>query len=123
MDNHRSQEGAFDSVDTIKAVIEALFTQDVPTQYIRDLRELDSGFTTKISPFYNDVVINVKRVVRQRDTISSKLFTATLENVTRELEWEDMGVKVDGRHLHHLTPSISQAKQILAGFNRVCGNV
>ncbi|KAK6764566.1 hypothetical protein RB195_024765 [Necator americanus] len=41
---------------------------------------------------------------------------ATLENAMRKLEWDDMGVKVDGRQLHHLrfaddivliTPSIS----------------
>ncbi|VDP61335.1 unnamed protein product, partial [Heligmosomoides polygyrus] len=50
----------FDSVET-EAAINALLTQDVPTQYIRVLRELYSGFTTKISPFYNDVVIDVKR--------------------------------------------------------------
>ncbi|VDP38868.1 unnamed protein product [Heligmosomoides polygyrus] len=50
----------------------------------------------------------------------------------RELEWEDMGVKVDVRHLHHLrfandialiTPSISEAERVLADFDRVCGNV
>ncbi|VDO91809.1 unnamed protein product [Heligmosomoides polygyrus] len=48
------------------------------------------------------------------------------------LEWEDMGVKVDGRQLYHLrladdivliTPSISQAERLLADFDRVCGNV
>ncbi|KAK6737640.1 hypothetical protein RB195_020009 [Necator americanus] len=46
-----------------------------------------------------------------------ELYT-TLENAMRKLEWDDMGVKVDGRQLHHLrfaddivliTPSISQA--------------
>ncbi|VDO90361.1 unnamed protein product [Heligmosomoides polygyrus] len=50
----------------------------------------------------------------------------------RELEREDMGVKVDGRQLHHLrfaedivliTPSISHAERMLADFDRVCGNV
>ncbi|VDO82664.1 unnamed protein product [Heligmosomoides polygyrus] len=109
-----------------------MLTQGVPTQYIRVLRELYSGFTTKISPFYNEVVIDVKRGVRQWDTISSKPFSATLENVMSELEWEDMEVKVDGRQLHHLrfaddivliTPSISQAERMLADFDRVCGNV
>uniref|UniRef100_A0A183FIA0 DUF503 domain-containing protein n=1 Tax=Heligmosomoides polygyrus TaxID=6339 RepID=A0A183FIA0_HELPZ len=60
---------------------------------------LYSGFTTKISPFYNDVVITVKRVARQRDTISSKFFSAILEDVMRELEWEDIRVKVDVRNL------------------------
>ncbi|VDP27133.1 unnamed protein product [Heligmosomoides polygyrus] len=50
----------------------------------------------------------------------------------RELEWGDMGLKDDGRQLHHLrfaddivliTPSISQAARMLADFDRVCVNV
>uniref|UniRef100_A0A183GA40 Reverse transcriptase domain-containing protein n=1 Tax=Heligmosomoides polygyrus TaxID=6339 RepID=A0A183GA40_HELPZ len=79
---------AFNSVET-EAVLEALLTQGVPTQYIRVLRELYSGFTTKISSFYNAVVIDVRK-------------GATLENVMLELEWEDVEVKVDGQQLHHL---------------------
>ncbi|KAK6733759.1 hypothetical protein RB195_017489 [Necator americanus] len=47
-----------------------------------------------------------------------------------KLEWDDMGVKVDGRQLHHLrfaddivliTPSISQAERMLTEFNETCG--
>uniref|UniRef100_A0A183GNC6 Annexin n=1 Tax=Heligmosomoides polygyrus TaxID=6339 RepID=A0A183GNC6_HELPZ len=58
------QKKAFDTVES-EAVIDALLTQEVPAQYIRVLRELYSGFATKISPFYNDVVIEVKRWIRQ----------------------------------------------------------
>ncbi|KAK6762590.1 hypothetical protein RB195_023350 [Necator americanus] len=48
----------------------------------------------------------------------------------RKLEWDDMGVKVDGRQLHHLrfaddmvlvTPSISQAERMLTEFDETCG--
>uniref|UniRef100_A0A7I4YB57 Reverse transcriptase domain-containing protein n=1 Tax=Haemonchus contortus TaxID=6289 RepID=A0A7I4YB57_HAECO len=28
--------------------------------------------------------------------------SAALENIMRHLEWEDLGVNVDGRYLHHL---------------------
>ncbi|KAK6734840.1 hypothetical protein RB195_018183 [Necator americanus] len=79
-----------------EAVMEALDNQGVPTQYIKG------------------------------DTISPKIFTATLENAMRKLEWDDMGVKVDGRQLHHLrfaddivliTPSISQAERMLTEFD------
>ncbi|KAK6756056.1 hypothetical protein RB195_014444 [Necator americanus] len=54
---------------------------------------------------------------------------ATLENAMRELEWDDVGVKVDGRHLQHLrfaddivliTSSINQAEQMLAEFDETC---
>uniref|UniRef100_A0A7I4XU18 Reverse transcriptase domain-containing protein n=1 Tax=Haemonchus contortus TaxID=6289 RepID=A0A7I4XU18_HAECO len=87
------------------------------------LCELYDNFTTRISPFYKEVIINVKRGVRQGDTISLKLFSAALENIMRHLEWEDLGVKVDGRYLHHLrfaddivliTPNIEQAERMLA---------
>ncbi|KAK6762466.1 hypothetical protein RB195_023259 [Necator americanus] len=120
---------AFDSVET-EAVVEALDNQGVPTQYIKVLRELYSNFTTGISPFYKNIISDVKRGIRQGDTISPKIFTATLENAMRKLEWDDMGVKVDGRQLPHLrfaddivliTPSISQAERMLIEFDETCG--
>ncbi|KAK6735097.1 hypothetical protein RB195_018346 [Necator americanus] len=120
---------AFDSVET-EAVVEALDNQGVPTQYIKVFRELYSNITTRIAPLYNNIIIDVKREVRHGDTISPKIFTATLENAMRKLEWDDMGVKVDGWQLHHLrfaddivliTPSISQAKRMLTEFDETCG--
>ncbi|WKY03173.1 hypothetical protein Q1695_016459 [Nippostrongylus brasiliensis] len=116
---------AFDSVET-EAVIEALCKQGVSTQYVKILSEPYKGFTTVITPFYNNIRINVKRGVRQGDTISPKLFNASLENIMRTLEWDDMVVKIDGRQLHHLriaddivliTPSITQAERMLADFD------
>ncbi|KAE9413894.1 hypothetical protein Angca_005335, partial [Angiostrongylus cantonensis] len=68
--------------------------------------------------------------VRQSDTISPKLFTATLQNVTRTLEWNNMGVKIDGWQLHHLrfadgivliTPDISQAERMPTDFDKALG--
>ncbi|EPB78373.1 hypothetical protein ANCCEY_02522 [Ancylostoma ceylanicum] len=91
---------AFDTVET-ETVLEALGNQGVPTQYIRIFRELYSNFTTRISPFYDDITIDVRRGIRQSDTVSPKLFTATLEDIMRRLEWDNMGVRIDGRLLHH----------------------
>ncbi|KAK6735569.1 hypothetical protein RB195_018654 [Necator americanus] len=53
-------KNAFDSVET-EAVVEALDNQGVPTQYIKVLRELYSNFTTGISHFYENIIIDVKR--------------------------------------------------------------
>ena len=44
----------------------------------------------------------IKRGVRQGDTISPKLFTATLESIFRRLNWENKGVKIDGEFLSNL---------------------
>ncbi|KAK6756311.1 hypothetical protein RB195_014615 [Necator americanus] len=83
-----------------EAVVEALDNQGIPTQHIKN------------------------------DTSSPKIFKATLENAMRKMEWDDMGVKVDGRQLHHLrfadgivviTPSISQAERMLTEFDETCG--
>ena len=46
--------------------------------------------------------IRIKRGVRQDDTISPKLFTATLESIFRRLYWENKGVKIDGYFLSNL---------------------
>ncbi|EYC22351.1 hypothetical protein Y032_0017g3299 [Ancylostoma ceylanicum] len=122
---------AFGTIET-GAFLEALGYQGVPTQYIKIFRELYSNFTTRISPFCDDITIDVRRRVRQGDTVSPKLFTATLEDVMRRLEWDNMGVRVDGRLLYHLrfadgivliTPSISQAERMLADFDDACGKI
>ncbi|KAE9417964.1 hypothetical protein Angca_007349, partial [Angiostrongylus cantonensis] len=76
---------AFDSIE-IEAVMEALGSQGVPTQYIKILCELYKNLTTTVSLLYNDINVDVKRGIRQGDTISPKLFTATLQNVMRTLE-------------------------------------
>ena len=46
--------------------------------------------------------IRIKRGVRQGDTISPKLFTATLESIFRRLNWEIKGAKIDGEFLSNL---------------------
>ena len=40
--------------------------------------------------------IMIKGGVRQGDTISPKLFTASLESILIRLNWEHRGVKIDG---------------------------
>ncbi len=47
-------------------------------------------------------IIPIRKGVRQGDTISPKLFTACLEEIFKKLEWDDMGLKVDGEYLNNL---------------------
>ncbi|KAE9414979.1 hypothetical protein Angca_003702, partial [Angiostrongylus cantonensis] len=120
---------AFGSIE-IESITKSVYSQGVSTQYIKILREMYKNFTTRTSPFYNDINIDVKRGVRQGDTVSPKLFTATLQNVMRTLEWDYMGVKIDGWQIHHLrfaddifliTLDNSQAERMLEDLNKACG--
>ena len=43
--------------------------------------------------------IRIERGVRQGDTISRKLLTATLESMFRRINWDNKGVKIDGEFL------------------------
>ena len=45
---------------------------------------------------------NIRRGVRQGDTISPKLLKAALESIFRGLTWETRGLKIDGDYLSHL---------------------
>uniref|UniRef100_A0A0K0DNH3 Reverse transcriptase domain-containing protein n=1 Tax=Angiostrongylus cantonensis TaxID=6313 RepID=A0A0K0DNH3_ANGCA len=67
-----------------------------------------------------------------KDQVKFKKEMATLDNVMRTLEWYNMGVKIDGRQIHHLrfaddivliTPDISQAERMLGDFDKACGKI
>ncbi|VDM62394.1 unnamed protein product [Angiostrongylus costaricensis] len=62
---------AFDSVE-IEPVLEALDSQGVPTQYIKIFRELYKNFAAKVSPFYDDIYIDVKREEKEIETFTTK---------------------------------------------------
>ncbi|KAK6739671.1 hypothetical protein RB195_008271 [Necator americanus] len=100
--------------------MEAFDRQVFPTQYINVLGELHS--ILRISSLYKNKFIDMKRVERQRHTISPNTFVITLENAMRKLGWDDTGVKVDGRQQHHVrvaddivlvTSNISQVERML----------
>ena len=44
----------------------------------------------------------LKRGVRQGDVISPKLFTAALENVFKVLDWNGLGININGEYITHL---------------------
>ncbi|KAH7684588.1 protein F43G9.7 [Aphelenchoides avenae] len=97
-------EKAFDSIE-INAVLNALTRQGVDRSYVDVLGDVYEGCTTEIKLFHDAVQIPIRRGVRQGDTISPKLFTAALEEVFKELRWEDRnncGIVIDGRRLTHL---------------------
>ena len=94
-------EKAFDSVKT-PAVRQALRRQGIDEPYIRVLEDIYRDSTTTIKLHKKSEKIPIKKGVRQGDTISPKLFTACLEEIFKKLEWENIGMKVDGEYLNNL---------------------
>lgn len=94
-------EKAFDSVETA-AVVEALRYQGVENTYITLLEDIYSECTGTLILHKKTEKFPIKKGVRQGDTISPKLFTACLEGVFRKLDWDELGIRVDGEYLSNL---------------------
>jgi hypothetical protein len=94
-------EKAFDSVET-RAVLTSLGKQGIQKEYINSLAEIYAkGYATTTLHKESDP-IPIRKGVRQGDTISPKLFTACLEDIFRDLDWELKGIPINGKRLNNL---------------------
>ncbi|PIK54411.1 endonuclease-reverse transcriptase [Apostichopus japonicus] len=94
-------EKAFDSVETW-AVLEALIEQEINPNYIKVIKDIYTGSTTTVKLHKESNKIPIRKGVRQGDTISPKLFTACLEHIFKDINWEDKGISVNGEKFNHL---------------------
>ena len=89
-------EKAFDSVQT-QAILTSFQEQGIEDVYIEMLKYLCTDSSVTVHLQKESEKIRIKRGVRQGDTISPKLFTATLESIFRRLSDESrrMGLKMN----------------------------
>lgn len=92
---------AFDSLHQCK-IWESLKEQGINRCYIDILREVYENCSARVQLETLGDEFTIKRGVRQGDPVSPKLFSAVLENIFRQLNWQNMGLNIDGRRLHHL---------------------
>ena len=81
-------EKAFDSVQT-QAILTSLQEQRIEDVNIEILKDIYTDSSVTVHLHKESEKIRIKRGVRQGDTISPKLFTATLESIFRRLNWEN----------------------------------
>ena len=91
---------AFDSVETA-AVLNALKEFRIEAKYVKIIEEIYRGCYAEIDLFEEPCRIEINKGVRQGDTISPKLFVATLESLFRRIKWKN-GIRIDGVNLTHL---------------------
>ena len=94
-------EKAFYSVQT-QAILTSLQAQGIENVYIEILKDIYTDSSVTVYLHKESEKIRIKRGVRQGDTISPTLFTATLESIFRRLNWENKGVEIDGEFLSNL---------------------
>ena len=78
-------EKAFNSVQT-QAILTSLQEQGIEDVYIEILKDIYTDSSVTVHLHKESEKIRIKRGVRQGDTISPKLFTATLESIFRRLK-------------------------------------
>ncbi|GBP20272.1 Retrovirus-related Pol polyprotein from type-2 retrotransposable element R2DM; Endonuclease [Eumeta japonica] len=92
---------AFDSLNH-SYIWNTLEHQGIPASYINIIKKIyvHSQASIQLETLRKDLPI--KRGVRQGDHLSPKLFSAVLENIFRNLNWEGFGMNINGSRLNHL---------------------
>ena len=94
-------EKAFDSVETW-SILDGLDEARVDSRYTRTIRYVYKNATSCVKLHKSTDKFKIGRGVRQGDTISPKLFTTSLESVFQKLDWNEMGININGKFLNHL---------------------
>lgn len=124
-------EKAFDSVDQDK-IMAALADCRVDHRYAALIKNIYKNATANVKLHTDTKTFRIERGVRQGDNISPKLFTMLLEFMFKKLEWDNMGINVDGERLNHLrfaddivliSDNLKEAQELLTTLNSVSSEV
>lgn len=92
---------AFDSLIHTQ-IWKALKEQGIEHKYIRIIRNIYKHSSACIQLERKGSTFRIQKGVRQGDPLSPRLFLAALEMIFKNLEWDNLGLKIDGRTLTHL---------------------
>ncbi|XP_045446920.1 uncharacterized protein LOC123655128 [Melitaea cinxia] len=92
---------AFDSLH-FEAIWISLTQQGVNQKYVNLIKNIYTKCLAKVRLEREGTEFPVQKGVRQGDPLSPKLFSAVLESIFRNLDWESKGIKIDGELLNHL---------------------
>ena len=83
-------EKAFDSVE-IDVILRSLKNQGIELPYIHLLKNIYTNCTSTVALNGNKTQFEIRKGVRQGDTISPKLLTSCLEEIFHSINWSGKG--------------------------------
>ncbi|EPB72885.1 reverse transcriptase [Ancylostoma ceylanicum] len=92
---------AFDSLEW-NAVWTALGRRGIHPELIEMLRKLYESSSTSVLVNAHPVPVTIRRGIKQGDTMSPKLFNATLQMVLESIDWRTCGLRIGGKILSSL---------------------
>lgn len=92
---------AFDSIE-FGSLWKALLNQGVHAKLICVLKDVYERGKVFVRLGKEKVRIHVERGVRQGDPLSPHLFNCVLEEAMKQVNWNQYGVNINGKRLHHL---------------------
>ncbi len=92
---------AFDSIKH-EYLLEVLKNQGTPSNYTVLIEEMYTELKARIKTDTIGEYFSIKKGVRKGDPLSPILFNSSLEEIFRNLEWEDRGLNLNGKQLINL---------------------
>ena len=96
-------EKAFDSIE-MWSVEQALQNSRIDHRYTELILKIYEHATMEVQLQIHGrtKTIPIRRGVRQGDTMSPKLFIAAIQHMFQNINWDDKGIIINGKRLHHL---------------------
>ncbi|GBP80387.1 Retrovirus-related Pol polyprotein from type-1 retrotransposable element R2 [Eumeta japonica] len=92
---------AFDSLFHL-SIWETLLSQGVPLDYIKVIKNIYDNSTSRVKLETIGLPMQISKGIRQGDPLSPTIFIAVLETIIGKLNWEKVGININGRYLSHL---------------------
>ncbi|GBP17400.1 Putative uncharacterized transposon-derived protein F52C9.6 [Eumeta japonica] len=74
----------------------------VPLDYIKVIKNIYDNSTSRVKLETTGLPIQISKGVRQRDLLSPTIFIAVPETIIGKVNWEKVGININGRYLSHL---------------------